>query len=241
MFGDFILPAFSLALSATALPGPLQAYIISVALRHGWRKGLVVVVSPLLTDIPIIVVTLLMLEQLAAYVPQIIPVIRLAGGVFLLWLAWGAWKQYRAGVGMSARDGQPADDTGGVTRLHILTTGILMNYLSPGPYLFWTTVNGPLLMKALVVSQWHAVAFLLSFYGVFLLGLGAIFITFDRLGRMNERVTRGLTLVTLVLILWFGTELIFEAFGWIALHRWLSGLALLLGLMLAGWRWLRGL
>ncbi len=230
MFTDFIVPGMSLALSAIAIPGPLQAYLLNITLNYGWRRGLLVVVSPLITDVPIILLTLFLLSGLQGISPNTIKLIQIAGGILLLTIAWGAWAQYRAGVTFGAEKSQPAD---GSPR-RILATGIMMNFLSPGPYIFWSTVNGPLLLKGLAISPLHAVSFLLAFYGTFLGGLALLVMIVDRVGRLNMRVMRGLMLATIVLLVYFGTRLIADAFGLADIQTVIVPLALLVA---AAWQY----
>ena len=45
-----------------------------------------------------------------------------------------------------------------------LQKGILVNALSPHPYLFWFSVGGPIIIKAMKVSQPAAILFICSFY-----------------------------------------------------------------------------
>jgi len=122
-----------------------------------------------------------------------------------LWVARGAWLQFRAGVRIQATN---TDDVQ-VSR-SILARGVLMNILSPGPYIFWSTVNGPLLVKGLQQSVWHGLAFLLAFYGTFLGLLALIISLFDRVRVLDPRVTRAVLLLTIVLLVWFGVSLLVE-------------------------------
>ena len=206
MLSQFILPGISLGLSAVAVPGPLQAFLINITLRYGWRRGLLVVLSPLLTDVPIIAVVVFLLGQLPDTAIQLI---RIMGGLLLLWIARGANLQYRAGANFAAKDDKTSLDNGNPGR--ILITGMMMNFVSPGPYLFWGTVNGPLLLEALEQSLLHAGAFLLAFYGTFLGGMALLVLVFDRVGKINPQITRTLLLVTTLLLIWFSTVLLTEA------------------------------
>jgi threonine/homoserine/homoserine lactone efflux protein len=88
-----------------------------------------------------------------------------------------------------------------------------MNLLSPGPYLFWATVNGPLLRDGLEQSIGHGAAFLIAFYGVFLGMMAVVALIFDRLRRVDERLTRGLLLAAIVVLGGFGIYLIVQGFG----------------------------
>lgn len=209
MLEAFILPGITLGLTAGVLPGALQAYLINTTLLYGWRRGLWVVISPLIIDGPVIIIVVFILGQLPDVVLQ---VIRFLGGLLLLWVAWGAYRQYRAGISLGG-DLSEEKAKEAPKPQSILGKALLMNLLSPGPYLFWTTVNGPLLIEALELSLWHVAAFLIAFYGTFLAMMSIVVLIFDRVGKMNDRVVRWALLFTIVLLLWFGTTLITEAIG----------------------------
>lgn len=83
-----------------------------------------------------------------------------------------------------------------------------MNVLSPGPYLFWSTVTGPLLIEALDISIWAALGMLLGFYGTFMGGMAILVILFNRLGTIGSDVTRYVLVITIGLLTWFATQLI---------------------------------
>lgn len=193
----------SLGFTAGVLPGPFQSYIIGTTLMRGWRQSIVIICSPLVIDIPIILLVVFILGSLPS---EFIRLIQLAGGLFLLWIARETWIAYRAGASISQ-----SATTIEVPQGSIFRRGLLMNLLSPGPYLFWSTVNGPLLIQALEQSALHGVVFLAAFYGTFLSMLAATVLIFDRLRHIDPRVTRGLLLVLIVILVWFGVSLILEA------------------------------
>lgn len=195
--------------SAAMLPGPLQGYLINTALKHGWRRALYVVVSPLMVDLPIILAVLFALEALAAFVPQIIDGIRILGGAFVLFLAWGAWRDVREGTQIWDVSEHAPDAADNSTPGQTLSKAMLLNALSPGPYLFWTTVNGPLLQDGLARSAWHGMTFLVAFYGTFLVLLAVMAMGIDRLRRVGPRLTRGLLVVVAVLLSVFGGWLMY--------------------------------
>lgn len=158
MLQEFIAPAMSFGLGAATIPGPLIAYLVNVAASQGWRMALLVVLAPLLTDAPIIVLMTFVLGQLPA---EALKLIQLGGGCLLLFIARGALLQFRVGQVLGqAADGGSAAAYG---RRRVLLTGVGMNLLSPGPWLFWATVNGPLLLKSMDYSAAHTLAFLLAF------------------------------------------------------------------------------
>jgi threonine/homoserine/homoserine lactone efflux protein len=198
---ELIAKGANLGYVAGVLPGPLQAYLVNATLTLGWRKSIWIIFAPLISDIPIVIVIVFLLQQLP---PGIIPILRLVGGLFLFWIAYGTWKQFRAGVTIGARN---------TASQQALTRGILMNFLSPAPYLFWSTVNGPLLLEALEQSSLHAVAFVVAFYGTFLAFMALIVLVFNSLRRLDERITRGLMLLTIVILVGFGLMLIGQGLG----------------------------
>ncbi len=195
---NLISQGISLGFSAGAMPGPLQSYLISQTLANGWRKSIIVIFSPLITDGPIILLAVVLLKQLP---PELIRLIQVIGGLYLLWIAYGAWRRFRSGVTLDATP-QPQTRT--------LSQGLMMNWLSPGPYIFWGTINGPLLIGAAQLSIWHGVAFMLSFYGTFLGILALYVMVFDRLRRLDHRFTRVIFLVTLAVLIVFGISLVLQ-------------------------------
>jgi len=206
LVGQGVLIGFS----AAVLPGPLQGYLMSTALRAGWRRALWVVPSPLLIDLPVIIAVLFALEALAAFIPQIVDTIRVVGGVFVLWLAWGAWQDYRAGTVLwDASADEPAGEEQ-MTARGVLGRGMLLNALSPGPYLFWTTVNGPLLRQGLAASVGHGLGFLVAFYGTFLGLLALLAVAVGQARRAGPAWSRRLLLLVAVLLALFGAWLVVQ-------------------------------
>ncbi len=196
---NLISQGVSLGFSAGAMPGPFQSYLIGTTLAYGWRKTMIIIFTPLITDGPIILLMVFVLKQLP---PTLIPIIQMAGGGYLLWLAYRAWKRYRS-VGVNLNAEAPSQG-------RTLVQGLFVNWLSPGPYIFWATINGPLLLQGLNQSVWHGAGFMIAFYGTFLLLLAAYVIVFDRLRRLDARFTRAIFLVTLLVLVLFGISLIWQ-------------------------------
>jgi threonine/homoserine/homoserine lactone efflux protein len=199
-----IAGGISLGFLAGVQPGPFQTYVISAALSLGWRRGIVVVIAPLITDAPIIVVVVFVLGQVLPPVVKI--ALRIVGGLFLLWLAFATWKQLRAGITIG---GEATISAGQST----LKRAVLMNFLSPGPYIAWSTFNGALLLQGLEQSSLHAAAFVAAFYVTFLSILALIVVVFDRLRRLDERITRVVLRLTVLILVVFGLLLIMQGLG----------------------------
>lgn len=183
--------------------GPLHNLLMNVTLAHGWRHGLLIALSPLLTDGPIIVLMLVVLRQLPDGTTRYLNII---GGVAILWIAWRGWVAYRR----SADPAIPTTDAPADTSRDTIVKGMMLNFLNPAPYIFWGTVLGPMLLEALAQSALHVGAFFLGFYGTFL-GLMAIFVfVFDRLRRLDPRFTRGLSLLSVGIMVLLGLNFLWQ-------------------------------
>lgn len=141
----------ALGLSAGVAPGPLLTLVISETLRHDIRSGIRVALAPLVTDFPIILLTLLVLSKLSNF-QGILGLISLAGGLFVL--SMGCESLRTTGFDLQMRDAERRS----------LSKGILANILSPHPYLFWFSVGGPTMVKAFGATPLAPAAFITGFY-----------------------------------------------------------------------------
>lgn len=148
---DFLAIGIVLGLSAGLAPGPLLTLVISETLQHDIRSGIRVAVSPFFTDLPIIVLTLAVLSQLSDF-HNILGIISVIGGCVILFMGYESMNPKRSETDLS----EPAPRS--------LTKGILVNALSPHPYLFWFSVGGPTVSKAYSQSTMAAFGFIGSFY-----------------------------------------------------------------------------
>jgi threonine/homoserine/homoserine lactone efflux protein len=152
----FLTTGIILGLSAGFAPGPILALVISETLNHDKKAGIKVALAPIITDLPIITLTLFILSKLSGF-HTVLGIISLLGGCFILYLGF---ENIRT-KGMSVRLDEDKPRS--------LQKGIIVNLLSPYPYLFWLSVGGPLTMKAMQHSVIAAAAFISSFY-VLLIG-----------------------------------------------------------------------
>ncbi len=177
--------------TAAAQPGPFQAYLLAQTLQNGWRRALWAAFAPLISDGPIIFLTLLVLTQ----IPELFLVgLQAAGGFFLIYLAYKAFLALRAAD--FNRPPPPA------SRANIFEAA-LMNALSPGPYIFWGTIAGPILLSGWRQSAGHGMSFLLGFYGALIGGFMAFVAFFAAARRLDPRVSRLLTVFSAVAMLGF--------------------------------------
>ncbi len=153
---DFLTTGTLLGLSAGFAPGPLLALVVAETLRHDLAAGIRVALAPLLTDLPIIALTLVVLSRLTQF-DGVLGAISLVGGVLVFWL--GITSMRSCGVAIDWREAQPRS----------LLKGVLVNFASPHPYLFWFGVGAPLTLRAYAQGGYGAPAFIGSFY-LFLIG-----------------------------------------------------------------------
>ena len=137
-------------LSAGFSPGPLLALVISQSIRYGVREGVKAAMAPLVTDLPIIALSVMILRPLADS-RAVLGVISLAGGLFVLYLARGCFRTSR--LDLADRGEAPQS----------LIKGAAVNALNPHPYLFWLTVGGPAVLKAWAEGPSGAIAFVAVF------------------------------------------------------------------------------
>ena len=88
----YILQGIVYGFAAAAQPGPLQTYLISQTLRKGWRRTLPAAFAPLFSDGPIIALSLLILSQIPPWLQRSLYI---AGGLFVLYLAYGVYKSWK--------------------------------------------------------------------------------------------------------------------------------------------------
>lgn len=189
----YIVLGIGYGFAAAVQPGPLQTYLISQALMKGWRKSLPAALAPLISDGPIIAICLLVLSQVPLSFQR---VLYIAGGLFILYLAYGAYRSWKA-----FNPHLPATETAAGQSL---LKAALTNLLAPGAYIFWTVVTGPILIRGWRENPFHGVSFLLGFYMTMIGSLCATIIIFGAARQLGPRVNRVLLGVSAIALFCFG-------------------------------------
>jgi threonine/homoserine/homoserine lactone efflux protein len=140
-----------LGFSAGLAPGPMLALVLAQTLRHGTREGCKIALTPLVTDPPIILVTLVLASKLAE-LRHLLGIVSIAGAVFVLYLAWESFGPVRQ------------ESEASTERPRSWLKGIVTNLLNPHPWLFWLTVGAAMLAKTISQGWLVAAAFLFGFY-----------------------------------------------------------------------------
>jgi threonine/homoserine/homoserine lactone efflux protein len=189
----YFIQGIFLGFPAAATPGSLQAYFLSQTMRSGWRRTLPSAFAPLVSDGPIILLVLLFLTRTPDW---LLRSLRVAGGVFILYLAFSALVLYRkqqeprANVAESSQKG--------------LSKAVVTNLLNPNPYIFWSLVAGPILIAAWRESSLYGAGFLFGFYGTLIGGFAALIIFFALAGHLSPRLVRALSGLSAVALFVFG-------------------------------------
>ncbi len=189
----YLIQGIGYGFAAAVQPGPFQAYLISQTLSNGWRRTLPAALAPLISDGPIILLTLAVLSYVPVWFQRFLYI---AGGLFILYLAYSAFAAWRN-----------FDEAGVVTHSATRQSAIraaMMNALSPGPYLYWSLVTGPILLAGWRKAPVNGVGFLASFYATIVLSLIAIVVVFGTARRFGPKVNRVLVGVSAIALAGFG-------------------------------------
>ncbi|GAB4579440.1 MAG: LysE family translocator [Anaerolineales bacterium] len=186
----YLFQGLTLGFSAGVSPGPLQAYFLSQTLKHGWQRTLPAAFAPLLSDGPIILFVLWVLTQTPDWLRR---GLQIAGGGFILYLAWGAYQTFRRPPHALAPDPSQANRS--------LREATVMNLLNPNPYIFWSTILGPILIAGWREAPSVGMSFILGFYVALIsifMGFIVLFGTARHLGPKFTKVLSGVSALALV-------------------------------------------
>jgi len=189
----FLLQGLTLGFAAGAQPGPFQTYLISQTLSQGWRRTWIAAFAPLISDGPIVALVLLVLSQVPDWFQRVLQIV---GGLFVLYLAWGAlktWKTFRPDAEITPQNGSQS-----------LLRAAMMNALSPGPYLFWSLVIGPLIVTTWRENPANALSIVLAFYFA-IIGLNfTVVLLFGQAARFGNQVRKAMLGFSVLALAGFG-------------------------------------
>lgn len=159
MITSYFAQGLALGFGSGITPGPFLALVISASLRGGFRNGAVVALSPLITDLPIIIACVTVLSRVP---DRGLGLLSIAGSAVL---GWYALEAFRDACGASLQELRNSARTAQTPR-HALRQGVIANFLNPSPWMFWITIGGPLLSRSWQVGPLASASFLLPFYGL---------------------------------------------------------------------------
>ncbi len=150
-----------LGLTGSLTPGAFTMLLVSQTLRYGIKEGVKVAFAPLVTDFPIIILSTLVLSQIANFKP-ILGVISILGALFLAYMGYGDIKIKEIDTSIESEKPQS------------LKKGVITNFLTPAPYMFWLTIGGPTIIKAASNAIVLPILFIVTLYITFISGYIAI-------------------------------------------------------------------
>jgi len=152
----FLLSGALLGMAAGISPGPLLTLVISETLKHSRKEGIIIASAPVLTDVPIILLSVFILKKLSGF-NFVLGSISILGAFFIAYLAYASFTIKSIELNLQNN------------KIQSLGKGIITNISSPHPYLFWMTVGTPAILKAFRINPMSGLLFILGFY-LFLVG-----------------------------------------------------------------------
>lgn len=150
---DFIMMGAILGFTAGISPGPLLTLVITETITHGKTEGIKIAIAPLITDLPVILLTFLLFSKFS-HLNLLMSLISFLGGIFLIYLAYECFQT--KGLEIDIQKSKPGS----------LIKGVAANILNPHPYLFWITVGTPIALKAYQINPGIAILYFVSFYSM---------------------------------------------------------------------------
>ena len=150
-----LMLGLSYGFAAGVSPGPMLGLVVTQTLQRGWRAGNLVALAPLFSDLPIVVLAVLVVGQLP---PGALGWLGIVGGLFVIYLGVESIRSTPDAASLaaaSAPDQPPA---------RVLGRAVATNLLNPHPYLFWATVGAQLIVRTLAGGVASMLLFLLGFY-----------------------------------------------------------------------------
>ena len=175
----YLIFGITYAFAAAVQPGPFQAFIISQTLSKGWRTTLPASFGPMLSDAPIISLILLILSNVP---DKMVYILQMTGGVFLLYLAYGAYKSWKT----FDEKKLVRKDSGKQT----LFKAALVNLLNPNPYIGWSLIMGPMLIEGWRIAPVNGLALVIGFYTTLTICTAGIIISFAAARNLGPKVSR---------------------------------------------------
>ncbi len=147
----FIISGIVFGLGGGLTPGPLMTLVITETLKHGTKEGLKVAMAPLITDLPVVLLSIFLLSKLSE-LNLVIGIISILGAIFLVYLGYESFT-YK-GVEIDTKLFKPQS----------LKKGIIANIFNPAPILFWISVGAPTVLKGYEVSVMASAYFIFFMY-----------------------------------------------------------------------------
>ena len=193
----YLIFGITYATAAALQPGPLQTYILSQVVKRGWRATLPTAFAPLIADIPILIVVFFVFNKLP---PQFLNYVRIAGGLFLFYLAYKTFLSCKTFTEVTPNDKIINTFWGAVT----------VNLLNPHPYIGWSLILGPMFFEALKTVPINAIVLIVSFYSTMTLSLIGIIFVFSIAKSIGPKISKSLLGLSAIGLFLFGVFQIYK-------------------------------
>src|SRR3989338_45440 len=137
-------------------PGPLFTLVISETLKYGPKEGIKIGIAPLLTDVPVIILSFFIVFALSD-IDFILGIISILGAIVMVY--YGYETILIKNIKIELKNVRPQS----------IKKGVITNYLNPHMYVSHFAVSGPILVKALKVSVLSPILFVVGFMSILVL------------------------------------------------------------------------
>lgn len=151
-----LIAAITLGVIEGIKPGPLMAVVISETIIHDWKAGLKVALVPLITDGPVIILSVFLYELLTMN-PITQATIGILGAFILIWLGIDCFRKSEADLTEINNEVQ-----------HSLKKGIITNISNPNMYLYWCLIGAPFLINSYDINTSYPFLFVGGFFTAFI-------------------------------------------------------------------------
>ena len=190
---SYIIFGLTLAFAAAVQPGPFQAYLINQTIKNGWRATLPAAAAPMISDVPIAILALFLLNSIPE---NIVYLLRIPGGLFLLFLAYKSfitWRTYDVRIPVEKNTSQ-----------RTVVNAVIVNILNPAPYIGWSLILGPLFLEGWRDEKIFGVALVVCFYLTMFITTAGIIVLFAFTRRLGPQVSKTLLGISAIALGIFG-------------------------------------
>ena len=195
----YLIFGITYAFAAAIQPGPFQTFIISQTLKNGWKRTLPAAFAPVLSDGPIIILVLLILNNIP---PAFIKFLQIGGGLFLLYLSYGSFNSFLNFDKIKKPEENKSDST--------LFKAVLVNILNPAPYIGWSLIMGPMFIKGYRESTMNGIVLIAAFYFTIIICQAGIILLFGLAKNLGPKVTRITLGIASIGLAGFGVYLLWQ-------------------------------
>lgn len=197
----FLTQGIIFGLYAAFLPGPMQAFLLSQIIRAGWKRTLPLAFIPLASDGPVMISLFFLISQLPIWFTHLL---RIVGGIFILYLAWDAYQTARKKVQLTP------ETTPTTFNQTSFFKGVTMNLLNPNVYIFWATIGVPTILTGWQTSPWLGISFALGFYATMIPVTMLWIVLLGTVGYLKPNVQKIIGWIIVALLVIVGITMIYN-------------------------------